>query len=533
MRRLRKWLPLALLVAVVAGHACALGVWIRADGDATSGVCCGLALPVIEEMRERVTLAGRTGESAWHPDQGLIPLYATALFHALGRDPDTPLLAVLGAFALAQIFLFALGRELKGPWAGLLAATLMPLFPAIAFLTRRWDVQGPQLAILCAGALLAIRSRGFTRPLSTAGFVVLVTLGAMSSCRETDNILVVFALASMATGGVLRAWILRRGPRGEPVSRTRSLIGTGVVLAALVVLEFTVIHLLVPQQAHTIHPLLRYVEETGRDEFQVQLPWWHARHLTAYLAHLFWHGLTPWLAVVVAAATALFLRFGRGRAEVAAWALVPLIVLSLLPKKNFYYLAVIYPALPLMAALGIASLRRRQVAIAGALVLCALGVLFWTARSFPSGPVAGPLERWIRDPGLRASDEVFQGRARLTLELGPREDCAAEPLEGIAPPAIPGVLGDCPYTVWLQDLPREMEVPLRIASWNPSAALLTADPDGKGERIGVAIVPQGNGQVHDLPGPPMEHLGRLGFCGRKVDVYRRPESWFAQLCGPP
>lgn len=530
----RTWLPIALLVAVVSGHAGALAAWIHLDGDSTSGVCCGLALPVVEGMKERASRQTGEGRSGWNRDQGLIPAYGNAVFHALGRNPDGPLYGVLAAFVLAQVLMFMLGWELKGPWAGLLAAGLMPLFPAIAYLTRRWDVHGPQLAILCAGALFVLRSRGLSRPLWTAGFGGVLVLGALSSSRETDNILLILALAAMASGGALRAWITERDAWGRSVSRTRCSMGAGViiaVLAGLVALAAGGLPGDAPQQGHAIHPLMRYLEESGREEFRAQLPWWHLRHLTAYGVHLFWYGLTPWLAIPVAVAAGFYLRWGRGRAEVLAWVLVPLVVLSLIPKKNFYYLAVIYPALPLVAALGIASLRRRWFAVGAALAVCAVGLGLWTVRSFPGERGAGAGDAGGSAATWEAGEAVFQtSAAELALDLAPRADCRAEVLATIAPPATPGTHGDCRYGVWLVGFPDEMEIPLRIATWNPSATIQTGERGENDESIGLILSRGFEPQTAGIPGPSLELLGTYRLCGGDVRVFRRPEAWFRHRC---
>lgn len=132
-----------------------------------------------------------------------------------------------------------------------------------------------------------------------------------------------------------------------------------------------------------------------------------------------------------------------------------------------------------------------------------------------------------------AGEGVFQtSAAELALDLAPRPDCRAEALAEIAPPATPGALGDCRYGVWLRGFPDEMEIPLRIASWNPSATILTGDRVEHGESIGVVFTGAADLPWPDLPGPTLDHVGTYHLCGGDAQVFRRPAAWFRERCRP-
>ncbi len=448
---------LAILALVSLFHAFLLLVWIRLDGISSEGVCC----------EKVVGLTGLLQDGRWTLDQGLLPLLPWALHPLLGWSSDLTLYSVLLASVAAGVLAFMVGRHVAGVGAGLFSAALLPAIPVMAFAYRRWDVYGPQAPLLLLGALFLLRSRGLSRPLPSIGLALVFGAAAMFSPLPTDNLLLLLALGSMTGAAFMRSVILGRDGQGEQVSRVTCLVGLAPLLGLLCLLAWLWADL--PWGGELGVSTERYLNEALLPSYQAAFPWWHWRHLGAYLAHLYWRGLTPWLALPLELAMVLYLWRGRYKAEILGWTAGPLLVLSLIPKKNFYYASVVHPALPIILAAGIATISWRRVRgmAAGGILLVAMIQLL--QRSFPRILGHVPLPT-VAAPAWQAGDPYFGGLFQGTdhnLYLGPRPDCWAAATAEFVAEYVSGDSCEMPQDLFLLGFRSEAELLLELMARVP------------------------------------------------------------------
>lgn len=395
----RTWLPLVLLVLGLARQLQVNLRWIEADGRIGLSVFSGMT----DWLCTALAVHGTGGfRSMVFPDLlriDLLSLTGVAGWATLGADPDTPQIVVLLCLVAAQILCFDVGRRLGSAWAGLLAALLLGVMPEASAIARCWSPQGPQLLLLVAALDLLLASRSFSRLLPSLGFVLLAVAGCAYGPMNTENILFALAAAGMAAGAWGRGLVGGRGPLPDmPVKRWRSLLG-GLVVVGLVLSGSWLVH-------YRFMPLEYIFLEMGNEGYHIGPALWHPTALLAYPRWLVWYGLEPLLAIPILLGLALFCWHGRGRSELLGWVVVPLVALSLLHKKNPYYIAGIYPALALVAALGFASLpprwqNARRTLMVVLAVFLGVGWQSWEQRSRAT---AGPQP----DDGRPHLGDVFQ-----------------------------------------------------------------------------------------------------------------------------
>jgi hypothetical protein len=373
----RAWLPGLVLLLGLTRQLWVNLRWVEADGRVGLPVHTGMA----QWLSETIALHG-SGQLWTQRVSGFEPidlhsLLGLAGWLGLGPDTDAPQVTVLLCLVGAQLLLFDAGRRLGWAWGGLGAALLLGVMPEASAMARCWAPQVPQMLLLSAALDCLLASRSFTRPLPVAGFVTVAIAGCAFSPSSTDDLLFALALLGMAGASWSRGLAARQGPSGQAVSRTR-VLAAGLVAAGLVLAGAWLLHFQ--------HMGLSYfASEAGSRAYRGALAWWHPALLSAYPRWLLWHGLGPWLAVSVLVGLILYAGRGAGRAELLGWTLLPLLVLGVLYKKNPYYIAGIYPALALGAALGLARLRWPGLLALGAL----LGGAWWQWE-VASRAVTGP-----------------------------------------------------------------------------------------------------------------------------------------------
>ena len=121
-------------------------LWIQADGSLGDGVCCSFTAPVFEIMRADGTDQLGWPWSTYRRAMGLLVWPALGAHKLLGSNPDFLLWLNLAMVLLAQVLLYDLGRRMARPLAGLVAAGLFPMIPAVTLMTRRWDAMIPSTA---------------------------------------------------------------------------------------------------------------------------------------------------------------------------------------------------------------------------------------------------------------------------------------------------------------------------------------------------------------------------------------------------
>ncbi len=464
MGAVRRRLPALATASGLAGavgvHVSLLVGWIRADARPERSICCELVGPVVQRAAWRAEAAAGMHPAPWGWDRGLLPILGERALRLLGGDPDGLLLVNVAAMVVAQAAAFVAARRLGGRLAGVLAAAWVPTIPALALSFRRWDVYGAQAAVLLVAFALLVSSRGLTRPLGTAGFAAAALVGAFLSPRETDGFLVVGALGAMGLGAGLRGLATGRDATGVARARWATVLGGAAVVGGVSWALVQGVRFTSPEG------LGYYLRESGTNSATVDPATW--AHRAAYLGRLYWRDLTPWLAVPVEVALVAWLARGRGRAELAAWLLLPTTALSLLAKKNHYYLSVVHPGAALALALGVAALPGgavvRGVAAAG---VTAVALTQLVARTAPDGALAGATAGVAWQGGDPTWGGVFQ-TGDADMDLAPdASDGGAAALADAVLRAVP--VATCGCGTWVRGLGNGpwAAVGLRLADARP------------------------------------------------------------------
>jgi hypothetical protein len=404
------WTVVALLV-IVGLQLWVQALWIDADARLGDGVCCGFTSPVFE-----ILLADATDQLGWpwspyRQSMGLLVWPALVARKIVGPHPDFLLWLLVGGMVLTQGLLYDIGRRLVSGTAGLVAAGLFPMIPAVSYVNRRWDAMAPQHLVLVAALWFLLGSNGFSRIGGTLGFVAMAMVGCVLSARETDNLLFMAAIGAMAIGPAVRGLWTGRG-LAETTTPGRWRCGFGAAAVAVVMAVFCV------KYAFPLVDFYYFQDELGNRSYEEGAARMSLAALVAYPARLYTDDLTPWLAIPFVAALVSYARRGPARAELLTWLVLPLIALGFVGKKNFYYAAIIYPVVPLILGLAIAQWRPPRVRVPIAIGLLVLTWVQWSSRSLPTSTFPAALSRVDWTGALGPQAHLFQGI--VPLHLGPR-----------------------------------------------------------------------------------------------------------------
>ncbi len=382
------WLTLILGMAAEAW----VGLrWLGLEGRVGEPVVCEAIWPVNDLIT--ATHSGQL-EAGSLLAPGLISWLGMAGHALLGGGGRSLLLTMLLCMLVCQLLAFDLGRLLGDRWLGVIAALLLPLYPDLALVGRRWGPILPQLLLLLAMADLLIRSRSLSRPLLALGVGLLGAVGTLFSPFSTHNLIFLAAAGSLGAGAAGRGLLLARAPRdGEAVSRWRVALGSAVAAVPILLAAWLVIRLNTNTEYYTAEASAEAYAGAGR----VLHPWF----LTTYLRHLATSSAGPLLGVATVLGLAGFVWRGRGRTELLLWGLLPLAALTLIAKKNWYYVAVIFPVMPLLAALGLRALPWRAARVGAGLALVLAAGWGWWQASLGSGAPAW-YRRPLEDPALQS-----------------------------------------------------------------------------------------------------------------------------------
>ena len=297
----------------------------------------------------------------------------------LGRTPDAMIITVLVYLLLTQLALFELGRRLGSAWAGVLAALMLGVVPHATTMARSWSPEVPQMMFLGAALLALVVSRSFTRLLPTLAWVVLAIAGLSFSAMSTNNILFGLSLVGMTAGAWVRGLTTARGPLGDPPLMRWRVAATGLGAVALTVLGAWRLHF-------RNSPTDYYTSEAIDTGYGLGASWLSQFSDGAYLRWIAAEGMGPVLAITALVGSSLYAWRGRARAELLGLLLIPLLVLSAIPKKNPYYIAQLYPVLCLITALGfhrVAAIHPRLRRVGPALLAAVIATAWfsWEQRS--------------------------------------------------------------------------------------------------------------------------------------------------------
>lgn len=412
MRHRATIIAVLALLALLMGHGQLLAQWIAADARPEQMICCSLVGDVSKHARHATLVAQGRHVEPWAPHNGWLPVLGVFGVDALSGADGLLLISAVGVL-VGMVGMFGAGRALGSPLAGLVAAAVFPCVPAIAMAARRWDVYGMQAGLLSLSVWALLASRSLTKLVPTAVFAVLVALGLFLSPRETDGFLVLATTGAMTLGAAGRGLTVGRGANGRRIPRWRV-----VVLGAL--LSYAVAWMLQNWIVFSGPEGIHYYFREAQNNTATQ-PISTMSHRMAVVGHLFWRDLTPWVAIPIEVAAIFWLLRGKGRAEILPWIVLPLVALSLLSKKNFYYVSTVLPALPLVLGLGIAAMPFRWLRLSFSVLAIGLATVQLVARSVPDGVIGQRLQTVSWQQGDHLWGNVFQTTDH-NMRLAPDED---------------------------------------------------------------------------------------------------------------
>jgi len=513
----RTLLPFIALALLLGAQAWVNALWIDTDQGLGEGVCCSFTAPVFDILRADGTDQLGYPWSTYRQSMGLLVWPALAARKVVGANPDFLLWLNLVVVMLTSILLYDVGTRISNRWGGVVAASVYPMVPAVAFMARRWDAMVHQHLLLVAGAAAALRSEGFSRLGWTTAFGVVAAVGSVLSARETDNLLFMAAIGSIAVGVGLS------GLQGRS-TRWRSLLGTTALAGAMA--------LFMQNYAFPLVDFAYFQDEMGNREYVEGARRLSLEAITAYPLRLYSDDFTPWLIAPFLVAILPFVRRCSGRTMTVLWIVLPLAALSMVGKKNYYYAAPIYPAIVIVLAGGLTSFRPRPLAVALSLATVATAWAQFSSRSLPSStfPTALQSVDWTGAAGPQK--HLFQGI--VPLHLGPRGPTAHSTAISIMRERVKSDSCACPNHTVFAGQGDASDLHLSLAVSDPCMAVSTWPQLDHPDSVGWVVV--------ESPGcsasiPPM--LKRYDFSlveargggERCVQLYQRGTSGQHRFCG--
>jgi hypothetical protein len=324
--------------------------WVRAHSiglllSATLGTGAAVRLVNLNALgfnSDEAVYAGQAAALAGNPAYELFPMFRAhpmlvqsilSWFFAEGEHDlvGRVVVALLGVVTLLVVYL--LGKELYTPQVGVLAAAILAVMPYHVVVTRQVLLDGPMVLAATATLLFVVKyaKTGRLAWMLAAG----AALGLTMLAKESSVVLV---------GAVYVFFALTPGVR-RPVSA--SLLGFAVAVSLF-----------------ALHPIS--VALSGHvSTTKAYLVWQLVRRPNHSFS--FYFDTVPWAVgplVLIFAAVAVWLvrrRKQPGWREVllVAWIVVPTAAFTIWPTKGFQYLLPCAPALAVLAARGLLSVRWR------------------------------------------------------------------------------------------------------------------------------------------------------------------------------
>ena len=305
------------------------------------GICCGFTDPVFSHIYTLETVLTNQLDFT----KGYASVISAFLFNIQGSE-ETGLLNIShGAFVLSLLLVYLWGILRKAPLMGAVVAYLFSVTPILIFSSLRWDVFILAIPLILLALILVPFSRGFTKIIPTILFCLISWCAAFWSSRETDNFILLLSFGSIAFGHWMQALWKGKDQWGR-ISRVKS---TWRALAACCLLLFWIFKYIFITSPEGIS---YYFSEAGQSSTS-EIEGFSWMHFSAYWGHLYWRGLgQSFGSLFICSAGWLILRRKLDWATAFAF-LIPLLILSMLPKKNFYYVYGIWGLIPLIIGMAV------------------------------------------------------------------------------------------------------------------------------------------------------------------------------------
>lgn len=316
----------------------------------------------------------------------LAPLAAAVLTAPWPPSPD-PAILVLGQLASGLLIaaVYAIGKDLFSPAAGVAAAALVTTFPLVSQQSRQFMLDVPDAAMTSLCILALLRSRRFEKTGATLAFGALFGLALLTKWTCA------FFVAAPAAGALLAAF--RESRR---LARFRHAASAALIAAAIAL----------PWYAAHLWGLAR---DTTKFAYDVGVregdpPVFSARSLLYYPSRLESAVLLPSLLLFTAGLILAIRRREERWLLPLLWIAGGATILTLIRNKDARYLIPMLPAVALVAAAPLARLRPR-LCFGLAAALAALGLAV----------------AWRRDPPRRENWPIREALAfvRESSEKGP------------------------------------------------------------------------------------------------------------------
>ncbi len=284
--------------------------------------------------------------------------------------------SILAAALTPQLFLalllfsvYGIGRRAGGPWLGLAAAVIASGYPGVYQIARTHHDSLATSALAAAMICLLVYCRGFTR----LRICALAGVTAYLSTLVSESVSFTLLIALIAAGPFAMEFVrLLRRCRSRSADAMRGMVGLALFLAPVCLLFGW----------DRIGAFMAHGQSSLSEVSAFALVGSHVPSslhgfvsLSAYFFRITFATLQPLMTLWLIAGAVLLWRAPRGeRLAVALSVAVPLVLLSVMPKKADQYIVPLCPGLALTTALGlrgIRSLKLRRWAM-GLAALCGL-----------------------------------------------------------------------------------------------------------------------------------------------------------------
>jgi|GEM_PF-2656071 len=379
----RRWLPFAILTALILFHVVSNIVWLQQDGRSfygDTGNHARATMTIFEVLRtpspDMLIRIGRA-TTFWPP---LAYLLAQPLYILFGVSTDVTSFTTTLWFALAILFTYFIGRKLYGWRAGLLAAFIFSFYPAVYLQSRTYYVDMALTAMVLISLYCLLRTDAFRRRRASLVFGFALGLAALTKnafiIMTIGPALAVAAIA-LASGG-LTAW--RQLLSWQPGQRLQPQAGDlAQRLLNMALAGVLVVLLAAPWYLTHLGILAFNAGEVTRDVHLASKPliWYPLKFDEALL-------IWPYLLLLVGLAVGL-LRIRRHWFALL-WLVSGVAIITMVTRQNVRYLLPVMPAAALLSAAWIVSLRSRwlRTALIGVTALFQIALFFVMSWGAPS-----------------------------------------------------------------------------------------------------------------------------------------------------